>query len=93
MIHIKTVASKHGHQVDISHVRWRTRDNLNVLELTAMCGTTVEVSRVTIGAVDGPRPTPPTHEELQTVLDTHRQRVADEASWKETVTQHFEGVE
>ncbi len=90
---IKMIASRYGHTARVEHSTFITKDNLHVIELKARCGQTLEISRVTIGAVDGKRLPPPTREQLQHMLDTHRQRVADEASWKETVRENIQGIE
>jgi hypothetical protein len=93
MIHVKTLKSVHGHDVDVSHKIIKTRDNLHVIELCAVCGSSTEMSRVTIGSVDGSRHVPPSKEELQTILNMERQRVADEASWKETIAENITGID
>lgn len=82
---IKTLNSKYGHKVNVAHKVLRTADNLHVFEIRARCGDTLEISRITIGSVDGKRPHPPTKEQLQAQLDRHRTRLADEASWKEKI--------
>jgi hypothetical protein len=91
----KLIRSKHGHDVMVSHdVRVHHQTFLHEVDIVASVGPVIhERKRITIGAVDGVRPDPPTKAELQTMLDTHRQLVADEASWKEHVRANFEGVE
>ncbi len=88
----KNLMSQHGKEVSVRHSISLTRDNLHVIEIRAHCGQMLEVSRVTIGSVDGARAHPPTKEALQHTLDTHRQRVADEASWKETVRENIQWI-
>lgn len=84
--------SKYGHEVKVMHKVTVTRDYLHVIEVRALCGKTLEVSRITIGGVDGKRAEPPSKEQLQATLDFHRQRLADEASWKERVRENIEGL-
>lgn len=89
----KNIQSKYGHTVLVSHTVARTRNNLSVMRIKATCGKTTEKHNITVGAVDGPRPKPPTTEELQKILDEKRQFVADEASWKEGVREALNKVE
>jgi hypothetical protein len=90
---MKILQSKYGHKVQVSHSISVTRDSLHVIEVQARCGKTLEVSRITIGAVDGKRPPPPTKEGLQSLLDRNRVRVANEASWKERVRETIQEIE
>lgn len=90
---MKMLTSVHGHEVKAHHRIDIAENHLHVIELTAVCGKSVEVSRVTIGAVDGKRPVPPTKEHLQMILNDHRQRVADAASWKERVRENIQDIE
>lgn len=92
---MKTIKSAHGHNVQIEHsIVMHPQSQLHVIEIVGTVGPVIrEVKRITIGAVDGPRPDPPTTEELQKTIDEHRQQVADEASWKEHVRVNLQGVQ
>jgi len=60
-------------------------------EITAQAGQTVVCLRHTFGAADGPRPEM-TVEQLQTDLDAARQRIANEAAWREDLRLKLEQV-
>ena len=60
-------------------------------EITAQAGQTVVRLRHTFGAADGPRPET-TVEQLQADLDAARQRIANEAAWREDVRVKLEQV-
>jgi len=60
-------------------------NGLTIIKIQAMCGQTTHGHTVTVGAVDGTRPAPPTATELQKMLDDGRNHAANEAAWKENV--------
>lgn len=84
---IKTVQlqSKHGHTVTVAHGAKQLENSLHAVLIVGICGGSRHEHVWTIGADDGPRPAPPTADELQKYLNEKRQQVADEASWKESV--------
>ena len=75
----------HGLDVQVDHTTVPSADGLLVWEITAIAGETTHKQNLTVGAVDGARPNPPSATELQTMLDVARHRAADEAGWKELV--------
>lgn len=82
----KILKSKYGHDVSVGHtIEMQTSNFLHVVKVEAIVGGVRETKNITIGAVDGPRPEPPSTTDLQTMVDTHKQEVVDEASWKESV--------
>jgi hypothetical protein len=83
----KTLDSEHGLRAVVQHTITRTRDSLIVISLKARCGQSIHTKKITIGALDGPRTKPLSTETLQKILDDHRQKVVDEAAWKESVRQ------
>lgn len=86
------IKSKHGKDVVVQYGVSRQENFLHVIEVVGTCGAVTERSKITIGAVDGLRPSPPTKEKLQEMLNEYRQRVADEASWKEIVRENIGGL-
>jgi hypothetical protein len=86
-----TIKSKYGRNVPVDHKILKTANNLHVIELRATSGSTTEIKKVTIGANDGPRTTVSTAD-LQKILDTQRQAIADEADWKESIAVGIKGV-
>jgi hypothetical protein len=61
-------------------------------DIEARAGETVVRLRHTFGAADGPRPVV-TVEQLQTDMDAARQRVANEAAWREDLRVKLEQVQ
>lgn len=80
----KKLTGKSGKSVDVTHADHPTAANSIVI--TAVCGSTsIEMSH-TFGANDGDRLQVPDVAMLQASLDAARQRAADEADWRETMT-------
>jgi len=80
---VKTLTAN-GMSVSVAHVIETTSDSLNVISLTATCGQSTHSHKHMIGSGDGQRPAPLTPTTAQALLDSLRQQVADEASWKES---------
>lgn len=77
--------SAHNLDVEITHAVETSAHGLPILKISAICGKSNHTHTVTVGAMDGPRPAPPTQTELQKMLDDGRQYAASEAAWKESV--------
>ena len=75
----------HDLDVDVQHEIKSGGGGLTVITLTATCGGTKHGHSITVGAVNGFRPAPPTAAELQKVLDDGRSHAANESAWKESV--------
>ena len=83
----KQIKSIHGHNVLVTHEIVRQPNHIHVIHMTGFCGSVQERRNITLGLVDGPRVAPPSAELLQKQIDGQRQEVADEASWKERITE------
>jgi hypothetical protein len=75
----------YGLNVDVQHEVSTTKNGLTVIKITATCGETSHDHSITVGAVDGNRPAPPTATELQLMLDNARDDASQQAGWKESV--------
>lgn len=77
------IKSQHGPDTEVTHVMIKSRQFLQIVRLTAVCGQSKSERTVTFGAVDGPRTVPPSIATLQKRMDEHRQLAADDAAWLE----------
>jgi hypothetical protein len=75
----------HNLDVEATHAVEIAKNGLTVIKIQAACGETTHQHSITIGAVDGTRPTPPSVADLQRILDDGRQFAASEAAFKESV--------
>ena len=74
----------HNLDIDIEHKVEASNGGLTVIKVSAVCGQTTHVHSITVGAIDGKRPAPPTKQDLQQMLDEGRNHAANEAAWKES---------
>lgn len=89
---VKRMSTKYGLEVSVQHSIGVTQSYLHSVRLVGTCGGSKHSHTVTVGAMDGKRPHPPTANELQAMLDTYRTKVAEEAAWKESVRISFQSV-
>jgi coenzyme F420-reducing hydrogenase alpha subunit len=75
----------HDLDVEVNHSIEISSNGLTVLKIHAVAGESKHPHTITIGAVDGLRPAPPSKDEIQKMLDDGRQYAALEAAWKECV--------
>lgn len=90
------VKSRHGHNVTCHCKIEQSDSGPHVVRLRACCGRMVLDHPMTIGAMDGPRPSPLTKEKVKEIINNERQKLADNASWHEhaaTALDEFEKEE
>lgn len=88
------IRSAHGLDVQVSHVI-RTRNNgIHEISVQAQVGSIVQQKVLTVGPQDSTafRGSPPTIEQLQNKVDKHKTKLADEASWRYSVTENLKGL-
>lgn len=89
----KIIQSVHGDSVSVSHKRKTTRDGLQRIHIKARCGKSTHELKPIFGAIDGPRSTPPTSQQVRDLLERDLLEAANHASWKERTRIAFEDIE
>lgn len=90
---MKVVHSRHGHHVEMAHSISQKANGHNVLTLHAHVDGHRQTKIIALGPHDSKkqeRPEPPTTEELQGLIDRHKQEFANEVSWHKKVGEHLD---
>lgn len=90
----KFIKSAHGHHVQVSHEVTMRANGIHEVRIQAQVGTIVQTHTLTLGPQDSGefRGPAPTVEQLQAKVDKHKTKLADEASWRHSVTENLKSL-